>query len=207
MGGRVSLLALERSYWSEGFTRIAGVDEVGMGPLAGPVVAAAVMFPPECRIPGAKDSKVLTSDAREALDRKIRARASAIGIGMASIEEIEAINIYHAGLLAMRRALENLPIAPDMVLVDARTVPGIPWPQESRIRGDACIHCVACASIVAKVHRDRLMVEYDQTYPNYGFASHKGYATLAHRQALETHGPSPIHRRSFHGVAEQLGLF
>jgi ribonuclease HII len=201
------LQALERAYWERGFVRIAGVDEVGMAPLAGPVVAAAVVFPPRCRIRGANDSKLLTAQVREALDKTIRLRACGVGIGIASVEEIASINIYHAGLLAMRRALENLDPAPDMVLVDARTIPGISWPQDPRIRGDATIHCVACASVVAKVYRDRMMVEFDQVYPQYGFARHKGYPTLEHRLALKAHGPTPIHRRSFHGVIEQPGLF
>jgi len=123
------------------------------------------------------------------------------------VEEITRYNIYRAGLLAMRRALDALPHPPDLVLIDARTLPDLPWPQEARIRGDASIHCVACASILAKVHRDELMLEYDRLYPEYGFARHKGYATAAHRRAIALHGPAPIHRPTFHGVAEQLPLF
>jgi ribonuclease HII len=203
----VDLLALERSYWKRGYSRIAGVDEAGLGPLAGPVIASAVILPPRLRIAGANDSKQLTPRAREFLDGEIRARALAIGIGCASVEDIERLNIYQAGLLAMRRALDQLEIVPDFVLLDARTLPRLPWPQEAHIRGDASIHCVACASIIAKVFRDRLMLEYDQAYPEYGFAGHKGYATAAHRRALAEHGPCPIHRRSFHGVVEQLPLF
>lgn len=139
---------------------------------------------------------------------EIRRHAIAIGIGVATLEDIEQINVYHAGILAMKRALQNLETPPDFVLLDARLVPELPWPQEARIGGDATIHCVACASILAKVHRDRLMTEYDTLYPLYGFARHKGYATREHRQALTEHGPCPIHRRSFHGVTvEQFELF
>jgi len=200
-------LRLERTYWKRGYERIAGVDEVGIGPLAGPVVAAAVILPSGCRIRGANDSKQLLPCHRELLDQEIRRHAIAIGIGVASLEDIEQINVYHAGLLAMKRALQNLETPPDFVLLDARLVPELPWPQEARIGGDATIHCVACASILAKVYRDRMMMEYDSLYPLYGFARHKGYATREHRQALTDHGPCPIHRRSFHGVVEQFELF
>jgi ribonuclease HII len=204
---RTTLLARERLCWRRGFTRVAGVDEAGLGPLAGPVIAAAVIFPARTFIEGAYDSKQLTPRMRETLDREIRARALAIGIGTASVEEIEQVNIYQAGLLSMRRALENLEVPPDYVLLDARSLPGLPWPQEAHIRGDASIHCVACASIVAKVYRDALMRTYDEAYPGYGFARHKGYATAAHREAIARLGPTPIHRLSFHGAGGQGELF
>lgn len=202
-----ALLRLERSFWDRGLTRIAGTDEVGMGPLAGPAVAAAVILPVGCSLPGANDSKLLSTQERERLDIEIRRHAIAIGIGAASVKEIERINIRQAGFLAMRRALMHLDPEPEMVMVDAHTLDGIPWPQESRIKGDATIHCVSCASIVAKVYRDRLMVRYDARYPGYGFARHKGYGTAEHLEALERLGPSPIHRGTFHWGGRQLTLF
>ncbi len=201
------LLAIERNCRTLGYVRIAGVDEAGMGPLAGPVVAAAVILPEDAAIDGVKDSKLLPLAAREALSDVIRSLAVASAIGVASVEEIDRINIYQAGLLAMRRALDGLCVPPDFVLVDARKLPDLPWPQEAYIRGDAGIHCVACASILAKVHRDRLMLEYDHLYPAYGFGQHKGYATAEHREAVRRLGPSPIHRRSFHGAGAQIELF
>lgn len=202
-----TLLAVERAYLEQGVTRIAGVDEAGMGPLAGPVVAAAVILPDGETIPGVDDSKRLSASARSILDREIRGRAVAIGIGVAEVDEVERLNVYQAGLLAMRRALDDLPVSPGMVLLDARRLPELPWPQEARVRADATIHSVACASILAKVHRDGLMCEFDLVYPKYGFARHKGYGTAAHRRALLEHGPCPIHRRSFLRSIEQMRLF
>jgi ribonuclease HII len=201
------LLSRERALWRHGVHRVAGVDEAGLGPLAGPVVAAAVIMPPGRGIPGVDDSKKLTARQRTTLEVKIRGDAVAVGIGLTEVEEIARINIYQAGLLAMRRALDGLVVAPEMVLLDARRLPDLPWPQEALIRGDAQIHCVACASIVAKVLRDRLMEEYDRLYPGYGFARHKGYATAAHRRAIVERGPCPIHRRGFRGTGTQPSLF
>jgi ribonuclease HII len=201
------LLSRERALRRRGIRRIAGVDEAGLGPLAGPVVAAAVIMPPGQGIPGVDDSKKLTARQRASLEVEIRAHAVAVGIGIAEVEEIAQINIYQAGLLAMRRALDGLAVPPEMVLLDARRLPNLPWPQEALIRGDAQIHCVACASIVAKVFRDRLMEEYDRLYPAYGFARHKGYATAAHRTAVAARGPCPIHRRGFRGAGAQPDLF
>ncbi len=201
------LLARERTLWRRGLRRIAGVDEAGLGPLAGPVVAAAVIMPPGCGIVGVDDSKKLTARQRAALETEIRARAVAVGIGLAGVEEIARLNIYQAGLLAMRRALDDLAEPPEMVLLDARSLPDLPWPQEALIRGDARIHCVACASIIAKVLRDRLMEQYDRLYPGYGFAQHKGYATAVHRGAVAARGPCPIHRRGFRGAGTQPDLF
>jgi ribonuclease HII len=175
--------------------------------LAGPVVAAAVIMPPGCGIPGVDDSKKLTAKQRTSLEVEIRAQAIAVSIGLADVEEIARINIYQAGLLAMRRALDGLAVPPEMVLLDARLLPDLPWPQEALIRGDAQIHCIACASIIAKVLRDRLMEEYDRLYPGYGFARHKGYATAVHRSAVADRGPCPIHRRGFRGAGAQPGLF
>lgn len=201
------LLRLERSLWRRGLRRIAGVDEAGLGPLAGPVVAAAVILPPGEGIPGADDSKKLSPRQREEAERRIRCRAIAVGTGLASVEEIERWNIRQAGILAMRRALEDLSPPPEYVLLDARLVPDLPWPQEAHVRGDATIHAVACASIVAKVLRDRLMDRYDRIYPEYGFGRHRGYATRAHREAIGRCGPCPIHRRGFRGAGHEASLF
>jgi ribonuclease HII len=202
-----ALLRLERSFWEQGLTRIAGTDEVGMGPLAGPAVAAAVILPVGRAVRGVDDSKQLTSEERERLDREIRRQAVAVAIGVATVREIERLNIRQAGLLAMKRALARLSPAPELVLVDAHSLDGIPWPQESRIKADATIHCVSCASVVAKVYRDRIMARYDSCYPGYGFARHKGYGTPEHVAALERLGPSPIHRSTFHWAGRQLSLF
>jgi ribonuclease HII len=201
------LLLRERSLWQRGLRRIAGVDEAGLGPLAGPVVAAAVILPPGEGILGADDSKRLTPKQRTEADRQIRRRAAAIGTGFATPAEIERWNIRQAGIVAMRRALEDLAVPPEFVLLDARLLPGLPWPQEAHIRGDATIHAVACASIVAKVLRDRLMDRYDRLYPAYGFRRHRGYSTPEHREAIARVGPCPIHRRGFHGAGVQASLF
>ena len=201
------LLERERALWSRGLRHIAGVDEAGLGPLAGPVVAAAVILPPGVGIEGADDSKRLSPRARLAAERLIRRRALAVGTGLASLEEIERWNIRQAGILAMQRALEDLSIPPEHVLLDARTIPGLPWPQEAHIKGDAKIHAIACASIIAKVLRDRLMDRYDRLYPEYGFGRHRGYATAEHRAAIARFGPCPLHRRGFRGAGEQPSLF
>lgn len=198
------LLAFERERWATGIVRIAGTDEVGVGPLAGPVVAAAVILPPECRIDGVDDSKQLKPAQREALAMEIRERAVAFAVGEASLEEIERLNIRNAGFLAMRRALFALDPTPELVVVDAHRLDGLPWPQEARIKADATIHCVSCASVLAKVHRDAIMVAMDALYPGYGFAEHKGYGCPAHLAALAELGPSPIHRAGFHWGGRRL---
>lgn len=198
-------LTAELALWCRGLQAIAGVDEVGMGPLAGPVVAAAVVLPPVCSgeealrcFPaGVRDSKTLTLKARERLDQEIRRIAVGVGIGVVEVEEIDQINIYHAGLKAMRSAIAQLPVAPEHVLVDGRSLQGLPCPHSTFIKGDRDVYSIAAASIVAKVYRDRLMIELDHHYPEYGFARHMGYGTVAHRQALRRFGPSPVHRRSF----------
>ena len=197
----------EGELWARGLQRVAGVDEVGVGPLAGPVVAAAVILPVRCVIDGVRDSKKLTARRREQLALEIRRCAIAVGIGAADIAEIDQLNIYHAALLAMRRAIEALQEPPDYVLCDARTIPGIGCPQKAIIRGDSLSHSIAAASIIAKVHRDALMLAYDPVYPDYGFARHKGYPTEEHRQALARCGPCPLHRASFAGVKERRLLF
>jgi ribonuclease HII len=193
--------------WKTGVQDIAGVDEVGMGPLAGPVVAAAVMFPPETNIARVDDSKKLDAPTRAELALEIRAKASGIGLGVASVEDIDSVNIYHAGLLAMRRAVEALPRRPQHVLVDARTVPGVDVPQNMFNKGDGINFSIAAASIIAKTVRDRMMEELDREYPGYGFAAHKGYSTPEHRQALQRLGPSAVHRKSFPVMHELQGEY
>jgi ribonuclease HII len=180
---------------------IAGVDEVGMGPLAGPVVAAAVVFPAEAAFEslpqGVRDSKTLTAKARERLGRVIRQAVIGVGIGIVEVEEIDRINIYQAGLKAMRLALNQLPTSPDHVLIDGRALSDLPYPQTTFIKGDRDIYSIAAASIVAKVYRDRLMMTLHERYPQYGFARHMGYGTVAHREAIRQFGPCPAHRKSF----------
>ena len=211
-------LKAERNLWRQGFQLVAGVDEVGMGPLAGPVVAAAVVLPPDLSEPansedseaeelstalppaflqGVRDSKTLTQKARERLEPEIRAIAYGIGIGLVEVEEIDRINIYQAGLKAMRLALEQLPVPPEHVLIDGRSLKDLPYPQTSFIKGDRDVYTIAAASVIAKVYRDGLMAELDNRYPEYGFARHMGYGTVAHRDALRKFGPCPVHRRSF----------
>ncbi|MGM9488378.1 ribonuclease HII [Ideonella sp. YS5] len=184
---------------------IAGVDEAGRGPLAGPVVAAAVILDELKPIKGLKDSKVLTQKRREVLFDEIRAKALCCSIAEASVEEIDQLNILHATMLAMRRAVENLRLTPGKVLVDGNRLPVLRVPAEAVVGGDATVQSISAASILAKVHRDRLCVSLDAEHPKYGFAAHKGYSTPEHLQALREHGASPVHRRSFAPVREALG--
>jgi ribonuclease HII len=197
----------ESLLWKSGVRDIAGVDEVGVGPLAGPVVAAAVMFPPDTDIAGVDDSKRLEPEVRTTLALEIRAKASGIGVGMASVAEIDQINIYHAGLLAMRRAIEALPRCPQHVLVDARTIPGVEVPQNMFNKGDGINFSIAAASIIAKTERDQMMEALDREHPGYGFAAHKGYGTPEHRAALKRLGPSCMHRMSFPVMHELQGEY
>jgi len=193
-----NLLCLEKTLWNEGFRNIAGMDEAGMGPLAGPVVAAAVILPRGCKIRGLNDSKkILRSNEREELEDKIKKEALSWAVGRAETEEIDRLNIYHAGLLAMRRAVEGLNFRPDYLLVDSRTIPEYVCPQRAVIHGDALCMSIAAASILAKTCRDRIMLEFDSLYSGYGFATHKGYPTPEHLAALQKFGPSPIHRQSY----------
>ncbi len=192
-----TLLARERALWAAGVERIAGVDEAGVGPLAGPVVAAAVIFGPGPGIPGVDDSKTLTPERRADLVLSIREAALAVAVAIVDPQEIDKINVYRATLAAMGRALDGLPIRPQHVLVDARRIPGCDLPQEAIVKGDARCHAIAAASIVAKTTRDALMRRYDEEYPGYGFADHKGYGTAAHREAIRKLGPCAIHRLSF----------
>ncbi len=196
------LLRIERDLRRRGIIKIAGVDEVGVGPLAGPVLAAAVILPEDVRLRGIDDSKKVPAAVRERLAARIQASAIGIGIGIVEPEEIDRLNIYRAALEAMRRAVMALPVLPDHVLVDARQIPNLTVPQTALIDGDARSYCIAAASIVAKVARDRIMCDLDVAYPQYGFREHMGYATAQHLAAIERHGPSPIHRRSFAPVRE-----
>jgi ribonuclease HII len=197
------LLERERALAARGFRCIAGVDEAGLGPLAGPVIAAATVLRPGPAIPGLDDSKRLSPGARDALVQVVRDRSMSWALGEASTEEVDALNVRAAGLLAMRRAVEALDPAADYLLVDARDIPGVDVPQEAHVRGDSRHHAIAAASVLAKVHRDRLMMCLDREYPGYGFARHKGYATAAHLECLRRLGPSPVHRWSFAPVAAQ----
>jgi ribonuclease HII len=180
-----------------GFLRIAGVDEVGRGCLAGPVMAAAVVLDPARHVPGLRDSKQLTARQRERLHDLITARAQAWAVGEASATEIDRLNIHRASLLAMRRALDAISPLPDFVLVDAFHLPDLPVAQRPIVHGDACCASIAAASIVAKVTRDRVMLALHARDPRYGFDRHKGYATAEHLAAVVAHGYSPAHRRSF----------
>lgn len=184
-----------------GARAVAGVDEVGMGPLAGPVVAAAVVLPARVHLPGLDDSKRLSAPVRERLAAAIHAEALAVAVAEVWPDEIDRRNVYQAGLEAMRRAVAGLGVPPDHVLVDARTIPGIAAPQTPLVGGDACDGSIAAASVVAKVHRDAIMERLDAEYPGYGFAIHKGYPTASHLAALRSRGPTPVHRRSFAPVA------
>ncbi len=185
----------EREYASHGV--ICGIDEAGRGPLAGPVVAAAVILPSDHDFLYLNDSKKVTEKRREVLFDEIREYAIGYGIGMASPEEIDEINILQADYLAMKRALAQLPVMPDVLLNDAVIIPGVTGEQVSIIKGDAKSVSIAAASILAKVTRDRIMVSYDDMYPEYGFAKHKGYGTKQHSDAIRAYGPCPIHRKSF----------
>ncbi|HEY8520698.1 MAG TPA: ribonuclease HII [Gammaproteobacteria bacterium] len=200
-----AMLNFERVLWRSGVERIAGVDEAGTGPLAGPVVAAAVVFPPHTELPCVDDSKRLDPEQRAEAERAIRAAAAGIGIGVADVGEIDRINIYQAALLAMRRAVEALPMPPQHVLVDARDIPGVNVPQNRFYKGDGINFSIAAASIIAKTHRDRLMDELAREYPEYGFERHKGYGTPEHQEAIRRHGPCAIHRMSFTFIRELCG--
>jgi ribonuclease HII len=203
----VPTLRRERLLWRAGAMRVAGVDEVGVAPTCGPVVAAAVIFRPNCRrIAGARDSKTLSAAQREALAPEIRRRALAVGVGAASVAEIDRLNIYHATHLAMRRAIARLG-GHDYVMVDGLPIAGFEaevGPYDAIVDGDASVYSIACASVVAKVVRDRLMARLAARYPGYGWDHNAGYATAEHRAALRTLGVTPYHRRSFAPVREAL---
>jgi len=201
------LLRFEIELWSQGYGMIAGVDEAGMAPLAGPVVAGAVILPQNYKLRGLNDSKkILDPEKRDELALQIKQDAVCWSVGVAEVEEIDKINIYHAGLLAMQRAVQGLSAQPDFILVDARKIPNTQTPQRGIIRGDALSASIAAASIIAKTTRDAHMLEMDQLYSGYGLASHKGYPTPEHCRVLRDLGALPIHRRSFARVRQALGL-
>jgi ribonuclease HII len=199
--------ALERAARSNGALRIAGLDEVGRGPLFGPVVAAAVILPESCRFRGLTDSKLLTENQRNELEPQIRLKAIAWAIAVVDAETIDRINIRQASLLAMRLAVEQLALSPDFLLIDGRDQIDWPCPQQSVIQGDSTSLSIAAASVIAKVYRDRLLVEFDSQFPGYGLASHKGYGSREHLAALASLGPTPLHRRSFSPVAQSALQF
>ena len=190
-----SLKKFEKEYAAFGY--LCGIDEVGRGPLAGPVVAGAVVLPKDCDILYLNDSKQLSEKKREELYDVIMEKAVSVGLGFSSPERIDEINILQATYEAMREAVSKLSVQPDVLLNDAVTIPGLPMKQVPIIKGDAKSVSIAAASIVAKVTRDRMMVEYDTVFPEYGFASNKGYGAATHIEALKKYGPCPIHRRSF----------
>jgi len=183
---------------------LAGVDEVGRGPLAGPVVAAAVILDPRRPVEGLRDSKKLTARRREILDEQIREQALAWALGRAEVHEIDRINILQASLLAMQRAVAGLALAPELVLVDGNRCPDLNYPSQAVVRGDSLVPAISAASIIAKVSRDREMVELDRRYPGYGLAKHKGYPSKAHLEALQVLGVTPVHRRSYAPVRRAL---
>ncbi len=193
----VNMWAIEDGFYEQGTAVICGVDEAGRGPLAGPVCAAAVILPPHLEIPGLTDSKKLTDKKRRELFPLIREHALAFGIGLASAQEIDEINILQATFLAMERALKQLSVRPDLALIDGNREKDFGIPVKTVVKGDGLSMNIAAASVLAKVTRDDLMLELAQTYPAYGFDIHKGYGTKAHYEALREHGPCPIHRNSF----------
>ncbi|HZL19500.1 MAG TPA: ribonuclease HII [Polyangia bacterium] len=201
-----TMLRFENALWSAGVVHVAGVDEAGMSPLAGPVSAAAVIFAPGTRIPEVDDSKRLDPASRERLAPVIKRTAVAWAVAFAEVEEIDRLNIYWAGLLAMRRAVAALSPAAEHLLIDGRKLKDVPLPQQGIVRGDAKSLTIAAASILAKTTRDAHMVKLDVEFPGYGFAKHKGYPVSAHVGALARLGACPVHRRSFAPVREVMGL-
>ena len=197
----------EARAWRTGVVRVAGVDEAGRGPLAGPVVAAAVVIDPDRRIKRLADSKLLTPERRAELYDVIMARAVAVGVGVVDHVTIDRVNILQATRVAMLEALHQLKVAPDLVITDFVALSGLACPQRNLVDGDARCATVAAASIIAKVTRDRIMLDGDGQFPEYGFARHKGYATAEHLAALDRHGPCPLHRRSFISLWKQGELF
>lgn len=200
------LLRYETELWERGVELVAGVDEAGMAPLAGPVVAAACILPRDFRPAGIDDSKQLDAETRERLAVEIKRHAICWAIGLAAVEEIDRLNIYWAGILSLRRAVEGLSTRPQHLLIDARRIRDLDIPQQGIVHGDALSLTIAAASILAKTARDRMMAELDQRFPGYGLARHKGYPTPEHFDALRRLGASTIHRRSFGPVREVLGI-
>ena len=204
--GSSDVFADPEGFWrSQGLSLIAGVDEVGRGPLAGPVVAAAVILPDQARISGLADSKSLTPESRAALDQEIRAVALALAIREVGVRQIEQLGILKAALKAMAQAVQALSPQPHIILVDGHQPLPLTYPQQPVIKGDALCPSISAASILAKVHRDALMERLHRRYPQYNFARHKGYATAEHLEALRCWGPCELHRRTFRGVKEWVG--
>ncbi len=197
MSARESLYATENALRAEGYGLVCGVDEAGRGPLAGPVCAAAVILPENCDLPGLDDSKKLSEKKREALYDLIYAKAIACAVAFATVEEIETMNILSASLLAMDRAIRMLKPAPSIALIDGNQTRGISVPARAIVGGDGKCACIAAASVLAKVSRDRGMARLAEQYPEYGFEKHKGYPTKEHKAAILRYGPSPVHRMSF----------
>ncbi|MFZ2448301.1 MAG: ribonuclease HII [Syntrophobacteraceae bacterium] len=200
----VDMLLYEKQAHRRGFCLVTGIDEAGRGPLAGPVVAGAVILPRWVRLPGLTDSKMLSAAQREKFDKKIRATASAFGIGVVDNTEIDRINILKASFRAMMLAVEQMGTKPDFLLIDGPYKLPLEIEQVGIPRGDALSLSIAAASVLAKVHRDRIMCEYHERYPQYGFDSNKGYGTARHREAIRRHGPCPLHRLSFGCVTGRL---
>jgi ribonuclease HII len=191
---------IEQAVHQNGYSRIAGIDEAGRGPLAGPVVSAAVILPHDFCCPGITDSKKLSEKKRRLFFSHIMADALAVGVGMCSHKEIDAVNILQASLLSMKRAVENLDLSPDFLLVDGKFPVSMDILQQAVVKGDAKSMSIAAASIIAKVTRDRIMATLHMMYPVYNFIRHKGYPTMAHKHAIQVHGPCPVHRKTFKGV-------
>ncbi len=200
----LDMLLHEEEAWREGFQLVAGIDEVGRGPLAGPVVAAAVILPRNPPLQGVRDSKKLSPSARELCCQKILACSAHVGIGLVGAAEIDSINILQATFLAMVKAIEELEVSPDYLLIDGPYTLPLNIPQKGIPQGDQKSLSIAAASIVAKVHRDRLMSEHHKQYPAYGFNKNKGYGSPRHMEAIRLHGPCPLHRQSFRGVLEYV---
>ncbi|MBW7887658.1 MAG: ribonuclease HII [Bacteroidetes bacterium] len=200
----INMLEYEQKYWNAGKEFIAGVDEAGRGPLAGPVVAAAVIFPKGMVIEGVNDSKKLSEKKRAELFHSIYEKALSVGIGIVQHNVIDTINILQASVLAMNNALARLNITPQLVLADGNFFHHEKLPVENIVKGDSLSHSIAAASIIAKVTRDEIMMELDAQFPEYGFAKHKGYGTIAHIEAIKKFGYSPIHRKSFHVESLEL---
>lgn len=192
-----NMLEIENNLYNQGYKYICGVDEAGRGPLCGPVVAAAVILPKDICIEGVNDSKKLSEKKREKLYDDIMARALAVGVGISDVDVIEKVNILNATKLAMIQAINDLQITPDYVIVDGNQKIDITIPLDTVIKGDAKSESIACASIIAKVTRDRMLLKYDKEYPEYGFSKHKGYGTKLHIEAIKEYGITPIHRTSF----------
>ncbi|MBQ1609579.1 MAG: ribonuclease HII [Elusimicrobia bacterium] len=195
---KISLFEFDKDFYNKGLQFVSGVDEAGRGPLAGPVVAAAVILPKDIFIDGVNDSKKLTEKKRKVLFEEIKQKAFSYGIGIVDAKTIDEINILQATFLAMRKALEQLSVKPELVLIDGNhTIPNLQNKQQAIVSGDAKSACIACASILAKVTRDSIMLEYAKQYPQYNFEKHKGYGTKAHLEAIQKYGPCPIHRMTF----------